>query len=928
MADNTAINLSTSLPVSIEGEMRKSYLDYAMSVIVSRALPDVRDGLKPVHRRILYTMHEMNNYHDKPYKKSARVVGDVMGKYHPHGGEAIYMALVRLAQDFSLRLPLIDGQGNFGSMDGDSPAQMRYTEVRLAKVSSTMLADIDFATVDFQPNYDGAEEEPKVLPTQFPNILVNGGSGIAVGMATNIPTHNLGEVIDACCAYIANPEVTTEELLQLVPGPDFPTGGIILGCERAKVALASGRGSVIVRGKTDIEEIGGRNAIIIKEIPYQVNKSELLKHAEQLVRDKVIEGISEMRDESNKLGVRMVIELKKDAVAEVVLNQLYKYTSLQTSIGVNMLALNHGRPMMMGLRPIIVAFVEFREEVVTRRIAFKLTKARDRAHVLIGLSLAVANIDEVIAMIKSSSDPAEARQKLMDKFWNAQTVIPLLKLVDDYRNELVDNKCRFTEEQATAILEMKLSRLTGLEKNKIEAELAELAKEINSFLELLASREKLMALINTELLEIKEKYATPRRTEIQVSDLDVDIEDLIQREEMVVTITMGGYIKRVPLVTYRAQKRGGKGRAAMTVYEDDMTTDIIVANTHTTMLFFSDIGKVYRLKVYKLPLGTPQSKGRALVNLLPLAEGEKINNVTVLPQDENADEQYSIMFATRKGNIRRNALSAFYSIQSNGKIAIRLDEDDKLIGVNICRDTDHVFLCTKRGKALRSPANGVRVFKSRTSDGVRGIKLAKEGDAVVSMAILSEISMTIEKREEFLKIPLEARLQVANTVNIEMFGAKIHEAGIEVLQALTVEEAAVLARAEQFILTLTENGYGKRTSAYEYRITARGGQGVANIDTTERNGSVIASFPVSATDQIIVITNAGTLIRTVVSTIRITGRNAMGVKIMDLREGEKVVSVTRVLSENMADNDQIPLEESDILPENQEEVIVEDTPTS
>lgn len=900
MTDNTAINLFASNQIPIETEMRKSYLDYAMSVIVSRALPDCRDGLKPVHRRILFTMHEMNNYHDKPYKKSARIVGEVMGKYHPHGSDPIYLALVRLAQDFSVRVPLVEGQGNFGSMDGDAPAAMRYTEARLAKVTPTMLSDLDYETVEFVPNYDGAEQEPRVLPAQFPNLLVNGGSGIAVGMATNIPTHNLGEVIDACCAYIDNPSVTVEELLQLVPGPDFPTGGIILGHERAKIALATGRGSIMVRGRTDIEEIGGRNAIIVKEVPYQVNKAELLKHMESLVRDKVLEGISEMRDESNKLGVRMVIELKKDAVADVVLNQLFKYTSLQTSIGVNMLALNHGRPMMMGLRDIISAFIEFRQEVVTRRKAHKLNKARDRAHILIGLSLAVANIDEVIALIKSSKDPAEAKLLLMSKLWNAAAVVPLLKLVDDYRNDLNDDKCHFTEEQASAILEMRLQRLTGLEKNKIEDELAVLAKEINYYLEILASPAMLMALIKKELLEIKDKFATPRRTEIQVADDDVSIEDLIKKEDMVVTITMGGYIKRFPVATFRAQKRGGKGKSAMSTYEDDTTTDIIVANTHTNMLFFSDIGKVYRMKVYKLPLGTTQSKGRALINLLPLAEGERINNFAVLPP-ESEEGQYSIVFATQNGNVRRNDLGAFKNIQSNGKIAIRLDDNDKLIGVSICKDADHIMLCNKLGKALRFPLAKLRVFKSRTSDGVRGIKLAKKDDAVVSMAVLSEISMSIEKREEYLKIPLEARLQVASDSDVAKFSANIQQAGIEKLQTMTIEEAAELARAEQFIFTLTENGFGKCTSAYEYRMAGRGGQGIANIDTSQRNGAVVASFPAALSEQIIIMTNGGTVIRTNVQDIRISARGTKGVKIINLKDGEKVVSVTKVAPDEEAE---------------------------
>lgn len=895
MSENTIRNDNNLLPVSIESEMKRSYLDYAMSVIVSRALPDCRDGLKPVHRRILYSMHQMNNYHDKPYKKSARVVGDVIGKYHPHGDSPIYMALVRMAQDFSLRDPLVDGQGNFGSMDGDSPAAMRYTEVRLAKIASTILEDLDFETVDFIENYDGSEVEPIVLPAAFPNLLVNGTSGIAVGMATNIPPHNLGEVLDGCIAYIENNDITIQELTDIIPGPDFPTGGVILGQERARIALSTGRGSVILRGRVDIEEIGSQNAIVIKEMPYQVNKAELVKHVEQLSRDKIVEGISEIRDETNKLGVRVVIELKRDAVPDVVLNQLYKNTPLQTSFAFNMLALNHGRPMLMNLRDVIQAFVEFREEVVTRRISYELNKARNRAHTLIGLSLAVANIDEVIALIKASANPQVAKEQLMNKMWKASSIEPLLKLVDDYRNELVDGKCRFTEEQAEAILEMKLQRLTGLEKEKIESELGELGAKIKEFLDILGSKERLFAIISDELRSIKDRFATPRRTEIQFNEEEVDMEDLIAREEMVVTTTMGGFIKRVPLATYRAQKRGGKGRSAMSTYDDDVTTDIIVASTHTPMLFFSDAGKVYRLKVYRIPQGTPQSKGKALINLLPLTQDERITNILPLPEDKETWGDYSIMFATMQGNIRRNDLSAFQDIRANGKIAIRLDDNDKLIGVRICNENDHVLLCTKMGKALRFPANDVRVFKSRTSDGVRGIKLAQSGDAVVSMAILTEARISIEKREEYLKIPVDSRVAYKASMDI----SKLEEGmkSVEFNFTLTLEEAAELARIEEFILSITENGYGKRTSAYEYRITGRGGQGVLNIDTSERNGAVVSSFPVNETDQIILLTNGGTLIRTEVNSIRITGRNAMGVRIMNAKDAEKVISVTRIVSD-------------------------------
>lgn len=896
MEKETNLALKNVAQVSIEGQMKTSYLDYAMSVIVSRALPDCRDGLKPVHRRILFGMHNMNNYPDKPHKKSARIVGEVIGKYHPHGDAPIYGALVRMAQEFSLRDPLVDGQGNFGSVDGDSPAAMRYTEARLSKIACTMLSDLDQETVDFQDNYDGSESEPRVLPARFPNLLVNGTSGIAVGMATNIPTHNLGEVLNACLAYIENPEIEATELLEHVPAPDFPTGGLLVGGNAPRNALLSGKGIITMRGKVEIEEIGGHFAIIIKELPYQVNKSELVKKFEQLSRDKVIEGISELRDESNKLGIRVVVELKRDAVPDVILNQLYRHSDLQTTFGVNMLALNGGRPILMGLKDIVSAFVDFRFEVVTRRSIYQLNKARNKAHTLIGLSLAVANIDEVIALIKSSSNPQEAKQRLMAEYWNAQDVIPLLKLVDDYRNELKDNKCKFTQEQAEAILEMKLSKLTGLEKERIEADLQDLAKVIQELLELLGSKPKMMALISDEIKEVKDKFATPRKTEIILDDRELNDEDLIQREEMVVTTTVAGYIKRVPLDTYRAQRRGGKGRSAMSVYEDDATTDIIVASTHAPLLFFSSAGRVYRMKVYKLPLGSPQSKGRAIINMLPLAQDEKITNILPLPENPDEWNQYSIIFATQNGNIRRNEMAAFSNIQSNGKIAIKLDETDKLIGVQIAKETDHVLLCTKYGKALRFPLSKLRIFKSRNSDGVRGIKFAHKNDAVVSMAILGDSKATMEQRDEYLKIPVDLRLAYKVNADADALKSKIAEAG---LTFTNLNDAAIqeLAGQEQFILSITENGYGKRTSFYEYRVTGRGGQGILNIDTSERNGLVVTSLPVEDNAQIILLTSGGTLIRTRVSDIRITGRNAKGVKIMTAQDSEKVISITKIAAE-------------------------------
>ncbi|RZI47489.1 DNA gyrase subunit A, partial [Rickettsiales endosymbiont of Peranema trichophorum] len=810
-----------------------------------------------------------------------------------------YLALVRMAQDFSLRIPLIDGQGNFGSVDGDPPAQMRYTEIRLAEIANVMLGDIEHATVDFQENYDGSEKEPKVLPARFPNILVNGATGIAVGMATNIPTHNLGEVIDGCCAYIKDSSISVERLTEIIPGPDFPTGGVILGTSKSKVALATGRGSIQVRGKVDFEEIGGREAIIVSELPYQVNKSELIKRIEELVKEKVIEGIHELRDETNKLGMRIVIELKKDAVANVVLMQLYKNTELQTSISYNLLALNKGIPLIMNVKDVIVAFIEFREEVITRRITYLLNKARDRAHLLIGLSIAVSNIDQIIQMIKSSPDSATAKQRLMNESWPVSPITALLELVHDERNQVIDGRCYLTEEQAKAILEMRLQRLTGLEKSKIEEELNALSVEIAEYLGLLSSKEKLFSLMHQELLEIKDKFATPRQTTFHFDDNDVDIEELIQREEMVVTLTLGGYVKRVALDTYRAQKRGGKGRSGVSMHKEDITSDVLVCNTHDTLLFFSDIGKVYKVKVYQLPLGTPQTKGRALINIFPLAQDEKINNIMVFPEDKSTWERLNIVFATAKGNVRRNSLEDFVNIQSNGKIAMKLEDDDKLIGITVCDDAAHLLLSTRMGQSIRFPASVLRVFKSRSSDGVRGIQLGKVGDAVISMSVLKSSEIEIEKREEFLKIDDTVRISIAKEENSEqhhdLIAEKLKDYG---LQNLTVSEVLELAKGEQFILSITENGYGKRTSSYEYRVTDRGGKGILNIDTSERNGMVIATFPVLEEDDIILITNAGTLIRTNTSDIRITRRNTMGVKIFSVKDDEKVISVTRIAEES------------------------------
>ena len=881
--------------ISIEDEMKNSYLDYAMSVIVSRALPDCRDGLKPVHRRILYAMNETGNYFDKPYRKSARVVGEVMGKYHPHGDAPIYSSLVRMAQDFSLRVPLIDGQGNFGSMDGDDPAHMRYTEVRLAKVSNYLLLDIDKRTVDFQDNYDGSEKEPKVLPARFPNLLVNGANGIAVGMATNIPTHNLSEVIDSCCALIDNPDITSEELVEYIPGPDFPTGGEIVNAAKAKHALVTGRGVIIVRGKTKVEEIGNKEAIIITEVPYQVNKAEMIKTIERLAKEKIIDGIAEIRDETNKLGLRIVIEIKRDFIPDVILNLLYKHSQLQSSFGVNMLALNQGMPEVMSIRHIINTFIDFKKEVVKRRTAFLLGKAREKAHTLIGLAIAVSNIDEVIRIIKSSSDPGAAKLKLMEIAWEAKGILSLLELISDDRNKIVDNKCYFTEEQTKAILEMKLQRLTALEKDKVDTELKELSKIMQEYLELLNSHEKLMHLIKFELLNVKDLLGMPRRTILSDEQIDMTEKDFIISEDIVVTVTKEGYIKRNSLNEYKTQKRGGKGKAAMSTYDDDITTDVIVANTHNSILFFSSFGKVYQLDAYKIPLGSIKSKGRALVNLLPLEKEEKIMSITPLTEEILNSEKSYIIFATEKGNARRNSLLDFARIQSNGKIAIKLDDDDKLVTVLVCKEDDYMLFATRKGKAVCFSVSALRVFKSRSSSGVRAIKLSKEDDKVVSASKLNLQKISSDIRDEYLKIPLDMRFKIVKEIENAQksldFQTLKKDYTLENIDKDKIEE---LAKEEQFLLTITENGFGKRTSAYEYRVTNRGSQGVLNIKTSKRNGLVICTFPVDQNDEIMLITNNGTLIRTNVSDIRITGRNTLGVKIINLKSNKKVVSVSKI----------------------------------
>ena len=876
---------SDILPVTIEEEMRRSYLDYAMSVIVARALPDARDGLKPVHRRILFSMHESGYGSDKPFRKSARIVGDVMGKYHPHGDQAIYDAMVRMVQPFSMRLPLIDGQGNFGSMDGDPPAAMRYTEARLARSAEALLADIDKDTVDFQPNYDDSSQEPVVLPAQFPNLLVNGAGGIAVGMATNIAPHNLGEVIDACCAYIDNPEVSVEDLIEKVPGPDFPTGGIILGRAGIKAGFHLGRGPVVMRGRCHIEEIRKeREAIVVTEVPYLVNKATMIEKMAEAVRAKRIEGIADLRDESDRDGVRVVIELKRDAMAEVVLNQLYRFSPLQSSFGVNMLALLGGRPELLNLKQLIAAFVGFREEVIARRTRHLLTKARERAQVLVGLAIAVANIDEVIVLIRGAPNPQTARERLMARDWPATQVEDLIRLIDDPGQVVRDGTYRLSETQARAILDLRLHRLTALGREDIAAEMQELAKQINGYLAILGSRERLMGLLRDELVDVKARFATPRRTEIQDLEFEQDDEALIQREDMVVTVSHAGYVKRTPLSTYRPQRRGGKGRAGMSTREEDFVTQVFVTSTHTPVLFFSDRGRVYKLKVHRLPLGTPQSRGKALINLLPLTDGEKIATVMPLPEDESTWSQFSVMFATAKGDVRRNLLSDFTDVRASGKLAMKFEgasADDRLVGVLPCTDNDDVLLASRNGKCVRFAVADLRVMQSRSSTGVRGMKLA-EGDDVISLSMLHHVEASTEERDAYLRYAAAQR-RISDG-----------EAGVEVPAEIPQARIAALAAAEQFILSITEKGYGKRSSAYEYRIASRGGSGIINIQTTERNGQVMASFPVEDSDQIMLVTNGGQLIRCPVNDIRVAGRDTQGVTLFKTAEGEKVVSVARL----------------------------------
>nr|WP_278423038.1 DNA gyrase subunit A [Brucella anthropi] len=889
-------------PISIIEEMQRSYLDYAMSVIVSRALPDVRDGLKPVHRRILHAMNEMNLAYNRPYRKSAGVVGEVMGKYHPHGDASIYDALVRMAQDFSMRDPLVDGQGNFGSIDGDPPAAMRYTECRLEKLTESILSDIDKDTVDFQDNYDGREQEPVVMPARFPNLLVNGSGGIAVGMATNIPPHNLGEVIDGCVALIENPAIQLEEMIEIIPGPDFPTGGIILGRAGINSAYTTGRGSVIMRGRATIEPMrGDREAIIITEIPYQVNKASMIEKMAELVRDKRIEGISDLRDESDREGYRVVVELKRDAVADVVLNQLYRYTPLQTSFGCNMVALNGGKPEQLNLLDMLRAFVAFREEVVTRRTKFLLNKARDRAHVLVGLAIAVANIDEVIALIRRAPDPTTAREQLMERRWPAADVAPLIRLIDDPRHRInEDDTYNLSEEQARAILDLRLQRLTALGRDEVADELNKIGEEIRDYLDILSSRLRVMTIVKDEMIAVRDEFGTPRRTEIGFGGAEMDDEDLIAREDMVVTVSHAGYIKRVPLTTYRAQRRGGKGRSGMATKDEDFVTRLFVANTHTPVLFFSSRGIVYKEKVWRLPVGTPQSRGKALINMLPLQQGERITTIMPLPEDEESWANLDVMFSTTRGTVRRNKLSDFVQVNRNGKIAMKLeDEGDEILSVDTCTEFDDVLLTCAGGQCIRFPVTDVRVFAGRNSIGVRGINLA-DGDKVISMAILHHVDADASTRSAYLKRSIaERRAQGADDADdIVVVG---EEVGTDA--ELTEELYQELKAREETVLTVSEYGYGKRSSSYEFRVSGRGGKGIRATDTskTDEIGKLVALFPVEASDQILLVSDGGQLIRVPVDGIRIAGRSTKGVTIFNTADGEKVVWVERI---SEADSDE------------------------
>ncbi len=879
--------------IDIAAEMKTAYLDYAMSVIVSRAIPDLRDGLKPVHRRILYAMHETSNTHDKPYRKSARPVGDVMGKYHPHGDSAIYDALVRMAQPFSMGLKLLDGQGNFGSLDGDNPAAMRYTEVRMDKPAAFLLADIDKDTVDFQDNYDGKDREPKVLPARFPNMLVNGAGGIAVGMATNIPPHNLGEVIDGTLALIDNPDLSSERLMEIIPAPDFPTGGLILGRSGARKAYLEGRGSVIIRARTHMEEVRGRTAIIVDEIPYQVNKALMVERIADVVKEKRIEGIAAVFDESDKGGVRVVIELKRDATPDVVLNQLWRFTTLQVSFGCNMLALNGGRPEQLALRDFLTHFISFREEVVTRRTAHELMKTRERSHILCGLAVAVSNVDEVVRTIRASADAAEARERLMQRRWPATGILPYLKLIDDPTHPVNDDgSYNLSDAQVRAILELRLQRLTALGVKEVTDELEELASRIKDFLDILGSRERIMAIISGELREVKSLFAIPRRSEIAEWEGDLEDEDLIEREDMVVTITSGGYIKRTPLAEFRSQNRGGKGLAAMETKQDDVVTTLFVANTHTALLFFTTDGMVYTLKCWRLPLAGRTAKGKAMVNILPIGQGVSIAALMPIDVPEEEWDALQVFFATSDGDVRRNALSDFTNVKRNGKIAMNLPEGVSLVNVRICDETDDILLVTHLGRAIRFQTTEVRVFKGRDSTGVRGVRLA-EGDRVVSMAVIRHFDADPAERAAYLK---QRRLMAGLT---EEEAADEEEEDVAEGQ-LSPDRYAEMSAAEDLILTVTKGGSGKLSSAHDYPVRGRGGQGVKAISPGPRGGRIVAAFPVEMSDQIMLATSAGQSIRVPVDQISFRSRAAGGVRVFDVGADEDVVSVARIAEQGDA----------------------------
>ena len=884
--ENTSIS-----QIPIDDEMQKSYLDYAMSVIVSRALPDVRDGLKPVHRRILYAMHEAGYEWNKQHRKSARVVGDVIGKYHPHGDQAVYDALVRLAQDFSMRVPLLDGQGNFGSMDGDRAAAMRYTEVRMAKISKFLLEDIEKDTVEYRPNYDESESEPIVLPSKYPNLLVNGAGGIAVGMATNILPHNLGEVIDACIAYIDDQEISFEKINEIIKGPDFPTGGKIIGTKGIKDSQSSGRGSIIVQAKSSFEEFkSDREAIIFTELPYQVNKSSLIEKIAELVRDKRIEGISDLRDESDRQGVRVVVELKKGVIAQVILNKLYKFTPLQSSYGVNALALNDQRPQLMNIKDFLRHFINHREEIISLRTRYDLNKARDRAHVLTGLAIAISNVDQVIEIIKKSKDPSSAKIELLKTKWKSSDVKDILELIDDPRQIKNDKDIYLTEDQAKSILELRLQRLTALGKGELEEELKVLSVNINEYLSILRDKNKLQSVIKDELDNIKQEFSSPRKTEIADHEVsDIDQEDLVQRSDMVISITNSGYIKRVPLEMYRAQKRGGKGRSGMKTNDEDFVTQVFTSSTHDNMLFFSSSGIVYKLKTWKIPESSPTAKGKAIINLLNLKQDDQLSSILVMPENKASKDDNFLIFATADGSIRKNNIDDFKNIQANGKIAMKLSDSNKIVGVKICTENDDVLLSTKEGKCIRTPVSKLRTTKSRSSIGVRGIKLA-ENDSIISLSILSHLDVTSSEAKAYLK--MNKATKEDSDDNEEDSREEIEDI------KLSEDRFQEMKACEQFVLTVTENGFGKRTSSYQFRVTNRGGSGIMCITTSSRNGNVLASFPVGHDDDIMLITKSGQLIRCPVIDIRVAGRNTQGVSIFKTSDSEKVVSASRVEIEN------------------------------